>query len=163
MSKVTYKGPLSPGALITDPTGANPSVFCPKDGTVDVPLSWLGSLLSSSDWIAADSEAETYVPPAEEFFDEVYVSQSDGRLVDEQRDDIFDPSSVARRAQSATAATYNGDGTVATYTVDGVTTTYTYNGDGTVATASTPQGSQTRVETFSYTAGVYTGSTVVIS
>ncbi len=72
-------------------------------------------------------------------------------------------SSVARRAQSATAATYNGDGTVATYTVDGVTTTYTYNGDGTVATASTPQGSQTRVETFSYTAGVYTGSTVVIS
>lgn len=30
--------------------------------------------------------------------------------------------------------TYNGDGTVATVTVQGVTTTYTYNADGTIAT-----------------------------
>lgn len=32
--------------------------------------------------------------------------------------------------------TYNSDGTVATETVAGVTTTYTYNSDGTVATSA---------------------------
>lgn len=34
----------------------------------------------------------------------------------------------------AISITYNGDGTIATVTENGVTTTYTYNGDGTVAT-----------------------------
>ena len=37
---------------------------------------------------------------------------------------LTDPSTI----------TYNGDGTVATQTVQGVATFYTYNGDGTVAT-----------------------------
>lgn len=49
--------------------------------------------------------------------------------------------------------TYNGDGTVASVTTDGIATTYTYNGDGTVAT-------QTRLgvtRTYTYTADNLTG------
>jgi YD repeat-containing protein len=45
--------------------------------------------------------------------------------------------------------TYNGDGSVATQVIGGVTTTYAYNGDGTVA-------SETRAgvtRTYGYTAG----------
>ena len=48
-----------------------------------------------------------------------------------------DPTVAAfeKRAKSpAVTITYNGDGTVASVTENGVTTTYTYNGDGTVAT-----------------------------
>jgi YD repeat-containing protein len=52
------------------------------------------------------------------------------------------PSRLAEASLNATyaaafadqAITYNGDGTVATVTDNGITTTYTYNGDGTVAT-----------------------------
>jgi YD repeat-containing protein len=36
----------------------------------------------------------------------------------------------------ASSYTFNGDGTVSTETVAGVTTTYTYNADGTVATSA---------------------------
>lgn len=44
-------------------------------------------------------------------------------------------AALDKRAKSpAVAITYNGDGTVATVTENGVTTTYTYNGNGTVAT-----------------------------
>lgn len=39
-----------------------------------------------------------------------------------------------RSASPPVAITYNGDGSVATVTENGVTTTYTYNLDGTVAT-----------------------------
>jgi YD repeat-containing protein len=44
-------------------------------------------------------------------------------------------STYAGVVPAASSYTYNGDGTVATETVAGVTTTYTYNADGTVATA----------------------------
>ena len=49
--------------------------------------------------------------------------------------------------------TYNADGTVATVTEDGVTTSYTYNTDGTVAT-DTRQGV---TRTYTYTDGNLTG------
>ena len=52
-------------------------------------------------------------------------------------------------ANPVVVLTYNGDGTVATSTEDGITTTFTYNGDGTVAT--TTRLGVTR--TFTYTAG----------
>lgn len=55
--------------------------------------------------------------------------------------------------------TYNGDGTVATVTEDGVVKTMTYNNDGTIATIAWPVGSLTRTETYSYTDGVLTGMT----
>lgn len=45
------------------------------------------------------------------------------------------PGQVEQAMKSpAVDITYNGDGTVATVTENGVTTSYTYNGDGTVAT-----------------------------
>lgn len=44
-------------------------------------------------------------------------------------------AALDKRAQSpAVSIAYNGDGTVASVTENGVTTSYTYNGDGTVAT-----------------------------
>lgn len=58
-------------------------------------------------------------------------------------------SSTYGLADPVTAITYNGDGTVASVTEDGMATTYTYNGDGTVAT-------QTRLgvtRTFTYDGG----------
>lgn len=57
--------------------------------------------------------------------------------------------------------TYNGDGTVATLTEDGVVKTFAYNGDGTINTVSWPVGALTRTETYSYTSGVLTGMTAV--
>lgn len=55
---------------------------------------------------------------------------------------IKDPASTVSTALSATfglanptlTVTYNGDGTVATTTENGVLTTFAYNADGTVAT-----------------------------
>ena len=55
--------------------------------------------------------------------------------------------------------TYNGDGTVATLTEDGVVKTFAYNGDGTINTVSWPVGALTRTETYSYSSGVLTGMT----
>lgn len=56
--------------------------------------------------------------------------------------------------------TYNGDGTVATVTEDGVTKTMAYNSDGTINTIAWPvAGGKTRTETYSYTSGVLTGMT----
>lgn len=55
--------------------------------------------------------------------------------------------------------TYNGDGTVATVTEDGVTKTMTYNSDGTINTIAWPVGSLTRTETYTYTGDVLTGMT----
>lgn len=57
--------------------------------------------------------------------------------------------------------TYNGDGTVATLTEDGVVKTFAYNGDGTINTVSWPVGALTRTETYSYTSGVLNGMTAV--
>ena len=57
--------------------------------------------------------------------------------------------------------TYNGDGTIATLTEDGVVKTFAYNGDGTINTVSWPIGALTRTETYSYTSGVLTGMTAV--
>ena len=57
--------------------------------------------------------------------------------------------------------TYNGDGTVATLTEDGVVKTFAYNGDGTINTVSWPIGALTRTETYSYTSGMLTGMTAV--
>ena len=57
--------------------------------------------------------------------------------------------------------TYNGDGTVATLTEDGVVKTFAYNGDGTIDTVSWPVGPLTRTETYSYSSGVLTGMTAV--
>ena len=57
--------------------------------------------------------------------------------------------------------TYNGDGTVATLTEDGVVKTFAYNGDGTINTVSWPVGPLTRTETYSYTSGVLNGMTAV--
>lgn len=76
--------------------------------------------------------------------------------------DVTNPASAAGIALSATFAianpaltvTYNGDGSVASTTENGVVTTFTYNGDGTVAT-------QTRAgvtKTFSYGAYGVTGA-----
>ena len=55
--------------------------------------------------------------------------------------------------------TYNGDGTVATLTEDGVVKTFAYNGDGTINTVSWPVGALTRTETYSYSSGVLNGMT----
>ena len=57
------------------------------------------------------------------------------------------------------AITYNGDGSIATVTEDGVTKTFAYNGDGTINTVRWPVGAKTRTETYSYTSGVLTGMT----
>jgi hypothetical protein len=55
--------------------------------------------------------------------------------------------------------TYNGDGSVATTTEDGLVKTFAYNADGSINTISWPVGSLTRTETYSYTSGVLTGMT----
>ena len=59
------------------------------------------------------------------------------------------------------AITYNGDGSIATLTEDGVVKTFAYNGDGTINTVSWPVGALTRTETYSYTSGVLSGMTAV--
>jgi len=80
--------------------------------------------------------------------------------------ELADPASNARVALSATyvgafpdsqAITYNGDGTVATVTENGITTSYTYNADGTVATDSRVVDGITTTRTYTYTAGNLTG------
>ena len=60
---------------------------------------------------------------------------------------------------NALSVTYNGNGTIATLTEDGVVKTFAYNGDGTINTVSWPVGALTRTETYSYTDGVLTGMT----
>jgi YD repeat-containing protein len=55
------------------------------------------------------------------------------------------------------AITYNADGSVATVTENGITTSYTYNADGTVATDSRTVGGVTTVRTYTYTDGNLTG------
>ncbi len=63
-------------------------------------------------------------------------------------------------AVDSMSITYNGDGTVATVTEDGVTKALAYNSDGTINTISWPvAGGKTRTETYSYTGGVLTGMT----
>lgn len=62
-------------------------------------------------------------------------------------------------AVDSMSITYNGDGTVATVTEDGVVKTMTYNSDGTIATIAWPVGSLTRTETYTYTGDVLTGMT----
>ena len=61
----------------------------------------------------------------------------------------------------ALSITYNGDGTIATLTEDGVVKAFAYNGDGTINTVSWPVGPLTRTETYSYSSGVLTGMTAV--
>ena len=61
----------------------------------------------------------------------------------------------------ALSIAYNGGGSIATLTEDGVTKTFAYNGDGTINTVSWPVGALTRTETYSYTSGVLTGMTAV--
>ena len=57
----------------------------------------------------------------------------------------------------ALSITYNGNGSIATLTEDGVVKTFAYNGDGTINTVSWPIGALTRTETYSYSSGVLTG------
>ena len=59
----------------------------------------------------------------------------------------------------ALSITYNGTGSIATVTEDGVTKTFAYNGDGTINTVVYPRGARTRTETYSYTNGVLNGMT----
>lgn len=61
----------------------------------------------------------------------------------------------------ALSITYNGDGSIATLTEDGVVKTFAYNGNGKINTVSWPVGALTRTETYSYTSGVLTGMTAV--
>ena len=61
----------------------------------------------------------------------------------------------------ALSITYNGNGSIATLTEDGVVKTFAYNGDGTINTVSWPVGALTRTETYSYSAGVLNGMTAV--
>lgn len=73
-------------------------------------------------------------------------------------------SAAAQAANIATVArmllpdgiTYNGDGTIATSTTGGITTTYTWNTDGTIAT----EARDGKTKTYTYASGVLTGSTV---
>ena len=62
---------------------------------------------------------------------------------------------------NALSVTYNGNGSIATLTEDGVVKTFAYNGDGTINTVSWPIGALTRTETYSYSSGVLTGMTAV--
>lgn len=55
------------------------------------------------------------------------------------------------------AITYNPDGTVATVTENGVTTSYTYNVDGTVATDTRIVGGIATTRTYTYADGNLTG------
>ena len=61
----------------------------------------------------------------------------------------------------ALSITYNGNGSIATLTEDGVEKTFAYNGDGTIDTVSWPVGALTRTETYSYSSGVLTGMAAV--
>ena len=61
----------------------------------------------------------------------------------------------------ALSIAYNGDGSIATLTEDGVVKTFSYNGDGTIKTVSWPVGALTRTETYSYSSGVLNGMTAV--
>ena len=61
----------------------------------------------------------------------------------------------------ALSITYNGNGSIATLTEDGVVKTFAYNGDGSINTVSWPIGALTRTETYSYTSGVLAGMTAV--
>lgn len=67
----------------------------------------------------------------------------------------------ALRLVDTLSITYNGDGTIATLTEDGVTKTFAYNGDGSINTVSWPVDALTRTETYSYSSGVLTGMTAV--
>ncbi|AYR01532.1 hypothetical protein PP639_gp032 [Arthrobacter phage Seahorse] len=55
--------------------------------------------------------------------------------------------------------TYNADGSVATVTENGITTSYTYNADGTVASDSRTVGGVTTVRNYTYTNGNLTSIT----
>lgn len=57
------------------------------------------------------------------------------------------------------AITYNSDGSVATVTENGVTTTYTYNSDGTVATDTRTVNGVTTTRNYGYTNGNLTSIT----
>ena len=57
----------------------------------------------------------------------------------------------------ALSITYNGDGSIATLTEDGVVKTFAYNGDGTIDTVSWPVGALIRTEIYLYSSGVLTG------
>lgn len=83
---------------------------------------------------------------------------SDGRVKDESLPDRLGAGKLTESfvpGNPTLAVTYNGDGTVATTTENGVLTTFTYNADGTVNT-------QTRAgvtKTFTYDAsGNVTGA-----
>jgi YD repeat-containing protein len=81
---------------------------------------------------------------------------------------ILDPKPPTRTELSATYAsafadaqsiTYNPDGTVATVTENGVTTSYTYNTDGTVATDTRTVNGVTTTRNYGYTSGNLTSIT----
>lgn len=57
------------------------------------------------------------------------------------------------------AITYNSDGSVATVTENGVTTSYTYNSDGTVATDTRTVNGVTTTRNYGYTNGNLTSIT----
>lgn len=82
--------------------------------------------------------------------------------------DIDNPASDIAASLNATYAsafsdaqtiTYNTDGSVATVTENGVTTTYTYNPDGTVATDSRTVNGVTTTRNYGYTNGNLTSIT----
>jgi len=81
---------------------------------------------------------------------------------------ILDPKPLTVAAGNATyasafadsqAITYNSDGSVATVTENGVTTTYTYNSDGTVATDTRTVNGVTTTRNYGYTSGNLTSIT----
>lgn len=81
---------------------------------------------------------------------------------------ILDPKPPTRGELNATYAsafaasqtiTYNTDGSVATVTENGVTTSYTYNSDGTVATDTRTVNGVTTVRNYGYTNGNLTSIT----
>ena len=83
-------------------------------------------------------------------------------------DEVTTPGTPTATALSATydlafadaeTVTYNPDGTVATVTKAGVTTSYTYNGDGTVATDTRTVGGVTTTRNYGYTSGNLTSIT----
>lgn len=91
-----------------------------------------------------------------------------GSAVQKVRQQIADPTSPIGGQLTATYAsafaasqsiTYNSDGSVATVTENGVTTSYTYNADGTVATDSRTVNGVTTVRNYGYTNGNLTSIT----
>lgn len=81
---------------------------------------------------------------------------------------ILDPKPPTRAELTATYAsafpaaqsiTYNTDGSVATVTDNGITTTYTYNTDGTVASDSRTVSGVTTTRNYGYTNGNLTSIT----